>query len=148
LLRRLSTLHIFDVWGETFEYRWLGPGLGSLSNFNRLRDLEIPVEILFGDADVASFRVIDMLPKSIARLGLRNDLVWFPDLYPFRPRDLLVPLQAFLGDTDLKTRLPKLRVLHLCLQDINRCWPRMFHEEFLTQLSDTARAVSVDLVQR
>ncbi len=150
MLTRLSTLHIFDQLGAeiSYDYHSLGHGLGSLVDFNRLRDLEVPVEILLGDADVATFRLLEVLPKSIIRLTLRDDLICFCAAYPFAQRNLVIPLQAFLEDTNLKLRLPNLLMLHLCFQIEHYGILKKAQEAYFLQLSGAALAAGVEFAQR
>lgn len=148
MLTPLSTLHIFDQWSETYGWHSLGHGLGSLADFERLHYLEIPVEILIGDADVATFRLLDVLPKSMIVLTLRNDLDAFYGNSPFGHGILRLMLRVFLEDTNFKMRLPNLRMLHLCFQIEHYKGLERAQNEYFLELSGPALAVGVELAQR
>ncbi len=146
--------HDFDQSIDDDIYRGSAEGLGSLSNFTYLREMEFPVELLLGQQrhtqglrPTEPVSLQDLFPGSITEICLRNDLSNFVADYPWHPEDLIIPLRAFLQGPELRARLPHLRTLHLSFQN-TFWWSGKYRDEFMMEVAEHCLIAGIDFVQR
>ncbi|KAL9625647.1 MAG: hypothetical protein Q9160_000360 [Pyrenula sp. 1 TL-2023] len=133
--------------GGEDEYPGPDEPIGSLRELEKLKTLEIPMEVLFGHSDVYQ-PISTILPDSLRNLTLRNDFVYFIAFYPWTPNALVKRLSADFEDLSVNDNRLSICHLHLGIHFDGYWWNESFQSDVLHQVKPLCGALDIELTSR